>query len=74
MEKLSDYDKIFGFIKGRPHWTLLNHNRRRKTKPLLCHLIAKLKFIERIKYFIAKINSRLVFHQQKWQILNEALV
>ena len=85
IEILSDYDKMFGYIKERPHRTLLNHiiiiakqviyyNRRRKTKPLLCHLITKLKFIEHVEYFIAKRKSRLVFHQRKWQILKEALV
>ena len=62
-----------------PNWTLLNHiliagkqvihtNRLRKTKPLLPQLIAKLKYIEHIEYFIAKKRDRLKFHQQKWEI------
>ena len=79
IEILSNYDKMFGYIKERPHRTFLNHiiiiakqviyyNRRRKTKPLLCHLIAKLKFIEHVEYFIAKRKSRLGFNQQKRQI------
>ena len=73
---------MFGYIKERPHRTLLNHiiiiakqiiyyDHRRKTKPLLCHLIAKLKCVQHVEYFIAKRKSRLDFHQQKCQILKE---
>ena len=61
-------------------WTLLNHiiitgkqiiyhNRQRKTTPLLCHLIAKLIFIEGIEKHIAFVNKRLDFHSEKWQPL-----
>jgi len=80
ISRLSDSEILLGITKESPHWTLLNHiliagkqvihtNRLRKTKPLLPQLIAKLKYIEHIEYFIAKKRDRLKFHQQKWKIL-----
>ena len=80
ISRLSDSKILLGITKESPHWTLLNHiliagkqvihtNRLRKTKPLLPQLIAKLKYIEHIEYFIAKKRDRLKFHQQKWKIL-----
>lgn len=80
ISRLSDSEILLGITKESPHWTLLNHiliagkqvihtNRLKKTKPLLPQLIAKLKYIEHIEYFIAKKRDRLKFHQQKWKIL-----
>ena len=77
---LTDSETMLGYTKERSQWTLLNHilivgkqviysNRLRKTKPLLPQLIAKLKYIERIEYLIAKRRNRLKFHNQKWDIL-----
>ena len=80
ISRLNDGEILLGITKENPHWTLLNHiliagkqvihtNRLRKTKPLLPQLIAKLKYIEHIEYFIAKKRDRLKFHQLKWEIL-----
>ena len=80
ISRLNDSEILLGITKENPHWTLLNHiliagkqvihtNRLRKTKPLLPQLIAKLKYIEHIEYFIAKKRDRLKFHQLKWEIL-----
>ena len=79
IDALNEIDTMLGYTSRSQFWTLLNHviitgkqviyhNRQRKTTSLLCHLIAKLKYIERIEKHIA-LNNRLDFHGEKWQPL-----
>ena len=75
---LEKIDIMLGYTTNTRFWTLLNHiiiickqiifyNRQRKSPPSLAHLIAKLKYIERIENPIAFKNNRLDFHKKKWR-------
>ena len=78
IDALNEIDIMLGYTSESQFWTLLNHiiitgtqiiyhNRQRKKTPILCHLIVKLKYIERIKKHIAFVNNRLDFYSEKWQ-------
>jgi len=77
IDALNEIDIKLGCTSKSQFWTLLNHiiitgkqiifhNRQRKTTPLLCHLTAKLEYIDRIEKHTAFVNNRLDFHREKY--------